>query len=125
MAYDEVLAERLRFVLEGEPGLSEKKMFGGLAFLVDGHMAVAAGSQGAMMLRADPEASADLLAVDGIAPMEMRGRPMAGWLLVDQSAVADDADLARYAARGVAHARTSSEGLGPLTEARPGRGACA
>ena len=106
MAYDEVLAERLRFVLEGEPGLSEKKMFGGLAFLVDGHMAVAAGSQGAMMLRADPEASADLLAVDGIAPMEMRGRAMSGWLLVDSSAVADDADLARYAARGVAHVRT-------------------
>lgn len=68
MAYDAVLAGRIRDLLADEPGIGEEKMFGGLAFLVDGHMAVAVSGSGAMMLRVDPDASADLLAVDGIAP---------------------------------------------------------
>jgi hypothetical protein len=90
MAYDEELARRIDDVLAGEPGVTSRKMFGGLGFMVDGHMAVAAASDGSLMVRADP---ADAEAwVDGpsVAPMEMRGRPMTGWLLVSPDVLADD-----------------------------------
>jgi len=106
MAYDEVLAQRISDLLEGEPGVTSKKMFGGLGFMVEGHMAVAAASGGALMVRADPadgEAWAD---GETINPMEMRGRPMAGWLLVDSAAVADDDQLGQWVDRGVRFART-------------------
>lgn len=105
MAYDEVLAGRIRDLLADEPGTSERKMFGGLAFLVDGHMAVAVSGSGGMMLRVDPDASADLLAVDGIAPMVMKERPMRGWLLVDPDVLTDDAALEAYVRRGAGVAR--------------------
>ena len=105
MAYDEVLAGRIRDLLAGEPDVGEKKMFGGLAFLVDGHMAVAVSGSGGMMLRVDPAASGDLLAVAGIAPMVMKERPMRGWLLVDPDVLTDDAALGTYTRRGVAFAR--------------------
>jgi TfoX/Sxy family transcriptional regulator of competence genes len=106
MAYDEVLAQRISDLLEGEPGVTSKKMFGGLGFMVEGHMAVAAASSGALMVRADPadcEAWAD---GEAINPMEMRGRPMAGWLLVDPAAVADDDQLGQWVDRGVRFVRT-------------------
>ena len=106
MAYDEVLARRISDLLEGEPGLTSRKMFGGLGFMVEGHMAVAAASSGALMVRADPadcEAWADGGAV---RPMEMRGRPVAGWLLVDPAAVVDDDQLGQWVDRGVRFVRT-------------------
>ena len=105
MAYDEVLAQRIRDLLDGEAGLTSRAMFGGLAFMVDGHMAVAAGSSGALMVRADPSDAASWLS-EHVQPMEMRGRPMAGWLLVDRAALGDDEQLRVWVERGVAHVRT-------------------
>ncbi|WP_427385418.1 TfoX/Sxy family protein [Janibacter sp. G56] len=107
MAYDEHLAARIRALLAGEPGLTEKAMFGGLAFLIDRHMAVAALSRGAMMVRVGAdEAEAFLADGDGARPMEMRGRVMTGWLEVDPAGVTSDEDLGRWVDAGVAHART-------------------
>ena len=99
MAYDEELADRIRALVPG--GAAEKKMFGGLAFLVGGHMAVAASGQGGLLVRVDPE--------DGFerephaAPMEMGGRSMAGWLRVEAEGVQGDDELATWVQRGVAH----------------------
>ena len=101
MAYDEELADRIRALVAGEPALTEKKMFGGLAFLVDGNMAVAASGQGGLLVRVDPEESDDLVASTSARPMEMRGREMKGWLRVD-----DDREVAVWVERGVAYARS-------------------
>lgn len=106
MAYDEVLAQRIRDLVDGEPGLSEKKMFGGLGFLVGGNMAVAASSQGAMMLRIDPADAAELTRHDHVERMEMRGRAMDGWLRVGDEAVTHDSDLERWVETGLAYARS-------------------
>ena len=106
MAYDEVLALRIRDLLDGEPEVTSKKMFGGVGFMVGGHMAVAAASDGSLMVRADP---ADCTAwADGetVDPMEMRGRPMTGWLLVDASVLADEDQLGLWVDRGVRFVRT-------------------
>lgn len=106
MAYDEALAARIRDHAAGEP-VEEKKMFGGLAFLLGGHMAVAASGQGGLLVRVPPEQTADLLSEPGTAPMEMGGRgPMDGWLRVTAEAVTDDESLARWVDRGLAHARS-------------------
>jgi len=105
MAYDEVLAQRIHDLLDGEAGVTSRRMFGGLGFMVDGHMAVAAGSGGSLMVRADPDDAAAWVS-EHVEPMEMRGRPMAGWLLVDREALADDAALQVWVDRGVAHVRT-------------------
>ena len=105
MAYDEVLAQRIHDLLDGEPGVTSRKMFGGLGFMVDGHMAVAAGSGGSLMVRADP-AAAEAWISEHVQPMEMRGRPMAGWLLVDRAALGSDDQLQVWVDRGVAHVRT-------------------
>jgi TfoX N-terminal domain len=100
MAYDEELADRIRALVPGDA--VEKRMFGGLAFLVGGHMAVAASGQGGLLVRVDPE--------DGLerephaAPMEMRGRSMAGWLRVEAEGVQGDDELATWVQRGVAYA---------------------
>lgn len=104
MAYDEGLAERIRDVLVGTPGLSERRMFGGLAFLVTGHMAVAAGSQGGLLLRVDPEQTDDL--VDGVHVRRyvMRGREMDGWLGVDAEAIGTEQTLERWIAHGITYA---------------------
>lgn len=104
MAYDEGLAERIRHVLEGEPGVTEKKMFGGLAFLVDGNMAVAAGSDGALMFRRDP--ARDDPVSEHIRPQVMGERVMSGWLHVDAEGVASDRDLREIVGRGLRRART-------------------
>ena len=106
MAYDEVLAERIREMVEGEPGLSEKKMFGGLAFLVRGNMAVAASGQGGMMLRIDPDEADAHTAHEHVERMEMHGRAMNGWLRVGDEATAGDTDLARWVETGLAYARS-------------------
>jgi hypothetical protein len=106
MAYDVELADRLREALVGVDGVSEQRMFGGLAFLVGGHMAVAASSRGGLLVRVDPAQSAALIAAPGVAPMVMRGRELAGWLHVEPGEVAGDAQLSSWVACGVAHARS-------------------
>jgi len=106
MAYDEDLAERLRAVLATESGLTQRRMFGGLAFLLGGHMAGAASGQGGLMLRVDPADSDALVEHDGVEQMEMHGRSMAGWLRVTDDAIATDEELARWVAHGVAFVRT-------------------
>ena len=82
MAYDEKLAERIRHELGAEPDVTEMKMFGGLAFLVGGNMAVAASGQGGLLVRVDPQMSEKVLATSTARRMEMRGREMDGWLHV-------------------------------------------
>lgn len=106
MAYDEDLAGRIRAALGDEQGLSERTMFGGLAFLIDGNMAVAASGQGGMLVRADPDSSDELLAKNGVRPMEMRGRQMRGWLRVDDAAVRTERQLDTWVRVGVDYART-------------------
>ena len=104
MAFDAVLADRIRDLVEGEPGLSEKRMFGGLAFLVRGNMAVAASSKGGILVRVDPEEGERLIATTAAHPMEMRGREMSGWLRVDGADVASDDALDEWVRRGAAYA---------------------
>jgi TfoX/Sxy family transcriptional regulator of competence genes len=103
VAYDEELAARIRDLVASEPALTEKKMFGGLAFLVGGNMAVAASGQGGLLVRVDPAESDALTASSSARPMEMRGREMAGWLRVDP---VDDDELATWVERGVSFARS-------------------
>ena len=106
MAYDEELAERIRALIADEPAVTEQRMFGGLAFLVGGNMAVAASGQGGLMLRVDPDETDALAAAPHAGPMEMRGRTMQGWLRVDDDGVATDDDLEPWVRRGVAYARS-------------------
>lgn len=106
MAYDEALAARIRALVAGETGLSEKKMFGGLAFLVDGNMAVSASGQGGLLLRVDPADTDGLVAGSPAYVAVMRGRPMPGWLRVDSVDVEDDTALAECVGRCVAFARS-------------------
>ena len=103
MAYDEGQAQRIREHLEGEPGITERRMFGGLAFLVDGHMAVAA-SEGGLLLRIHPAELESLTSRPGVRPFEMRDRPMKGWLHVGDEAI--DEDLGRWVDVGVTYARS-------------------
>jgi TfoX/Sxy family transcriptional regulator of competence genes len=104
--YDEALAGRLRALLAGEEAVSEKRMFGGLAFLVHGNMAVAASHTGGVLARVDPAQTDALLAEPGVALMEMRGRTMDGWLTVAPESVQDDAALGRWVERSLAYVRT-------------------
>jgi TfoX/Sxy family transcriptional regulator of competence genes len=106
MAYDEKLAARIRELVAGEQGITEKKMFGGLAFLVGGHMAVAASGRGGMMVRVDPAESDALVARTTARVVEMRGREMPGWLRVESDDVRTKRQLAAWVARGVGYART-------------------
>lgn len=106
MAYDEVLADRVREALAGEPGVTEKRMFGGLAFLVHGNMAVAASGEGGLMLRVDPAEGPGLVDEPDVSLVVMRGRAMDGWLRVATEAVRDDDALARWVGRGASYARS-------------------
>lgn len=106
MAYDEALADRVRELLANEAALTEQKMFGGLAFLIGGNMAVAASGQGGLLVRLDPTASDSLVSSTNARPMEMRGREMAGWLLVDREDVRTKRQLATWVERGAGYART-------------------
>lgn len=107
MAYDEVLAERIRDIVLGEPGLTEQKMFGGLAFLVNGNMAVAASKDGGLLLRVDPERTEELLGESHAYAFKMRGdKPMNGWLRVRPEGLEDDAGLERWTEVGVSYARS-------------------
>ena len=105
VAYDEELAERIRKQLAGET-VNEKKMFGGLAFLLNGNMSVAVSGQGGLLVRVDPDQTDELLAEPGAYEFEMGGRgPMKGWLRVN-SDVLDDKTLKKWVKRGLAYARS-------------------
>ena len=104
MAFDAELADRIRDHVQGEPGLSEKRMFGGLAFLVHGNMAVAASGQGGLMVRVDPAESARLVKTSTATPMVMKGRAMAGWLRVPDKDVRTKPQLRKWVTIGTTYA---------------------
>ena len=106
MAYDAELADRIRDLLEGEPGLTEKRMFGGLAFLVNGNMAVSASGQGGLMVRSDPGRAGSLVDQQHVRRVVMRGREMDGWLRVDVELLEQDDELERWVNHGLAYARS-------------------
>ena len=106
MTYDEELADRIRGLLGGGADLTEKKMFGGLAFLIGGNMAVAASGQGGMLVRVDPAQSETLVATTNAYLMEMRGRRMQGWLRVAPDDVRTKRQLAKWVAIGATYARS-------------------
>jgi TfoX/Sxy family transcriptional regulator of competence genes len=104
MAYDEDLANRVRELIADEESLTERKMFGGLAFLIGGHMSVSISRQGGLMLRVDPADTEALLAKPHAHPFEMRGRVMDGWLRVEADGVKTKRQLERWVDRGVGFA---------------------
>ncbi len=104
MAYDEALAQRIRDLAADTEELTEKKMFGGLAFLVCGNMAIAASGQGGILVRVDPEESSSLVAQTPAEVMVMRGRPMEGWLRVAAEHVETTESLAPWVKRGTTYA---------------------
>jgi TfoX/Sxy family transcriptional regulator of competence genes len=106
MAYDEDLANRIREIISTEQGVTEKKMFGGLAFLIGGNMSVSASGQGGLMVRVEPAQTDALLTKPHARPMVMRGREMDGWLRVDAEGVRTKRQLQPWVARGVAYARS-------------------
>jgi hypothetical protein len=106
VAYDEELADRIRELIGGEPDLSEQRMFGGLAFLLEGNMAVAASCQGGILVRVDPTQSDELVATTNATPMEMRGRQMRGWLRVGADDVRTKRELAKWVKLGATYARS-------------------
>ncbi len=106
MAYDEDLADRIRELIGREPGLTEKKMFGGLAFLIGGNMAVAASGQGGALVRVDPAQSDELVATSNARLMEMRGRTMQGWLRVDSADLRTRRQLTKWVELGVTYVRS-------------------
>ena len=106
MAYDEELASRIREQVAGEPGLTEQKMFGGLAFLIGGNMAIAASGEGGVLVRADPEESDRLVEMTSARVMEMRGKHMRGWLRVEAEDVRTKRQLAKWVELGTAYARS-------------------
>ena len=106
MAYDENLADRIRELVADESDLTEQKMFGGLAFLIGGNMAVAASGQGGMLVRIDPAESDALVATTSARPMEMRGRQMPGWLRVGPEDLRTKRQLAKWVELGTTYARS-------------------
>ncbi|HVM58330.1 MAG TPA: TfoX/Sxy family protein [Gaiellaceae bacterium] len=106
MAYDEKLAARIRSLVDGEPAVVEKKMFGGLGFIVGGNMAVAATSDGGLLVRVGPAESDELVRTTPAETMVMRGREMRGWLTVAADAVTTKKALAAWVDRGVSYARS-------------------
>ena len=106
MAYDEALAGRIRDLIGPDPELTEKKMFGGLAFLIRGHMAISASGQGGVLVHADPATAGDLVATTPCTVAVMRGHEMPGWLRVGAEHLATDDDLSPWVELGIAHARS-------------------
>ena len=126
MAYDEELADRIRALVADESDLTEQRMFGGLAFLIGGNMAVAASGQGGMMVRVDPAESDTIVAKTDARPMVMRGKPMQGWLRIDSKSLATKRQLNRWVTLGTTYARSlpakrKGEGPSPRATGRPGR----
>jgi TfoX/Sxy family transcriptional regulator of competence genes len=108
MAFDENLANRVRELVGTEPGLTEKHMFGGLAFLIDGNMAISASGAGGLLLRVDPAETGELARRPHARVAVMRGREMAGWLRVDADGVRSKRQLEQWVHRGIAYARSLS-----------------
>lgn len=106
MAYDEDLADRIRELLSGKRGVGEKRMFGGLAFLINGNMAVAVSSQGGVLVRVPPDDTERLLAGKHVGPMVMAGRETRGWLRVAAEGVKTKQQLQTWVSRGVDYAQT-------------------
>ena len=106
MPYDEHLAVRVRELLAEEEGVTEQRMFGGLAFLIGGNLAVSSSSRGGLLVRVDPEQTGALLRRPHVHAFEMRGRPMQGWLLVDPEGVRTKRQLQPWVRRGVDYARS-------------------
>jgi TfoX/Sxy family transcriptional regulator of competence genes len=106
MAYDEDLADRIRELTGLQRGLSEKKMFGGLAFLVKGNMAIAASAEGGLLVRADPNETGPLSKLGGVSVAIMRGKEMPGWLRVDADHVRTKRQLAKWVEIGTSYARS-------------------
>jgi TfoX/Sxy family transcriptional regulator of competence genes len=106
VAYDEALAERVRALLADEGGVTEKRMFGGLAFLIGGNMGVSVSGQGGLLLRCDPVQTGELVQESHASTAVMRGRPMEGWLRIAAEGVQSDEALAAWVARGVSYARS-------------------
>jgi hypothetical protein len=106
MTYDHELCDRIRGLVAGAEGLAEQQMFGGVAFLINGNMSVAASGQGGLLVRVNPEDSDSLADSERVTPMVMRGREMRGWLYVDTEAVAAADDLEQWVDRGVSYARS-------------------
>jgi TfoX/Sxy family transcriptional regulator of competence genes len=106
VAYDEELADRVRELLVFQPDVVEKHMFGGVAFLIGGHIAVAVSSSGGLLMRCEHEDTPELLALPYVEPFEMRGKPMRGWLRVGGEAVTEDDELKRWVESGVGYARS-------------------
>jgi TfoX/Sxy family transcriptional regulator of competence genes len=106
MAYDDELANRVREHVQSEEGLTEKRMFGGLAFLINGNMAVSASGQGGLLLRVDPGQTDALVSEAHAQRAVMRGREMDGWLRIDTDAIETDDELKRWISRGVTYAKS-------------------
>jgi TfoX/Sxy family transcriptional regulator of competence genes len=106
VAFDEELADRIRELMARERGVTERRMFGGLAFLVGGHMAVSASGQGGLLVRVDPDQTERLVGREHVRRFEMRGRSMDGWLRVDDAGLRTKRQLAGWVTRGVAYARS-------------------
>jgi hypothetical protein len=106
VAYDEDLANRLRELLGDEDGISEQKMFGGLAFLIHGNMSVSASGRGGLLVRINPAETDAALARPHVALMKMGGRSMDGWITVAPEGLKTKRELASWVKRGVGYART-------------------
>jgi len=106
MAYDEELAARIRELVKDEPGLTEQRMFGGLAFLINGNMSVSASGQGGLLLHVDPDETEALVSEPHAQRFEMRGRAMDGWLRVASEGLRTGPELERWVACGVSYARS-------------------
>ncbi len=106
MAYDEELVNRIRELVQDEDGLTEKRMFGGLTFLVNGNMSVSVSSKGGLLLRVDPSQTSALVRTPHVERFEMRGRPMDGWLRVGVAALESDDELSRWVNYGLGYARS-------------------
>jgi hypothetical protein len=106
MAYDEDLANRVRELILMQDGVTERRMFGGLAFMIDGNLSLSVSGKGGLMLRVDPAETDALLRRPHARSFEMRGRAMQGWLRVDAEGVRTKRQLERWVARGVAYARS-------------------
>ncbi|WP_297594460.1 TfoX/Sxy family protein [Mycobacterium sp.] len=105
MAYDEDLANRIRELLGSQPGIDEKRMFGGLAFLVNGNMSVAVSGQGGLLVRVPQEDTEKLSGRAHVGPRVMAGREARGWLRVEAAGVQTKRQLRSWVTRGVDHAR--------------------
>lgn len=108
MAYDTELANRVRELLASEPGVDEKSMFGGLAFLINGNMAVAVSGKGGLMARVPPDETAELLTYDHVSPMVMAGRETRGWVRVSDDGIRTTKQLRAWVNRGVNYAKDLS-----------------